>query len=510
MSPLDTPALQPLPEGTPQAPIRRSTGPSSPPIVDLAAARYHRSMAAKVAWAERKDRERRRVEIEWSARSKRERVRRTGERLVAAVESLRAVEARMTLAEGGILTELVYLDQYESLGFVRQSDFSREALKLHPRTLRRRVALHRVLEAVPALVDPFLEGRVGVSQVLALRDVVTAENATIWVNVSERLSVRELQSLTKRVKEKREREVAGEAAAETGASEADSDPDTDSLEEPHRQRISFLAPQSAAFAIEHGLETAKRALGYEAPRDECLEAVLSEAESSMALPPVDGTPQNHGAENVVRSTDGTASGTENVVRPEVDGKPATSATTTTPYDGPVWYHKRELKAARRLLTAVDRRLARLDRLTKAPRPIDSSSEGNDASNGTDPSEDVRRLTAGALVDRYLALQQQKNPIRILIARTLYHLTTLGAGALLGHGYEDNIDMAAKLLKVTPPVRSRSHPGRVRVQLLPAAGQRLRTRSHRLRPGRRPQLRGRGRHPRVDPPRAGSHRPPVPS
>ena len=181
MSPLDTPALQPLPGGNPQAPVRRSTGPSSPPIVDLAAARYHRSMAAKVAWAERKDRERRRVEIEWSARSKRERVRRTGERLVAAVDSLRAVEARMTLAEGGILTELVYLDQYESLGFVRQSDFAREALKLHPRTLRRRVALHRVLKAVPTLVAPFLEGRVGVSQVLALRDVVTAENVTIWV-----------------------------------------------------------------------------------------------------------------------------------------------------------------------------------------------------------------------------------------------------------------------------------------------------------------------------------------
>jgi hypothetical protein len=271
MTPLN--AVQPLPAGSVPVPWplppRRNAG--------------RRSAAARRA--SRIEREQRRVHAEWQASGKRERVRQMGERLIATVERLRSVEAGVILAEGGILAELVRGGRFESLGFVRQSDFAREALKLHPRTLRRRVALHRVLEAVPELAEPFLEGRTGVSQVLALRDVVTPQNLKIWVNVAERLSVRELQSLVRRVKERQEGgETASGADAEAGAA----DPD-DALEEPPRHRISFLSPQSAAFAIEHGLETAKRVLGHEAPRDECLEAVLSEAESTLALPPVADT-----------------------------------------------------------------------------------------------------------------------------------------------------------------------------------------------------------------------------
>jgi len=444
MSPLDTPAQQQPAEG------RYALWPLSP-------RRLAGRPGAAARRAARIKRDQQRVEAGWSTRSKRERVRQTGERLVAAVVRLRAVEARMTLAEAGILTELLHLNQYESLGFVRQSDFAREALKLHPRTLRRRVALHRVLEAVPALEQPFLAGQVGVSQVLALRDVVTVENVTIWVNVAERLSVRDLQSLARRAKEKREAVDAGETDAENvvpgdaegKAIEAGEAAETDPLEEPHRQRISFLAPQSAAFAIEHGLETAKRALGHEAPRDECLEAVLSEAESSLALPPTVGAAVVEGgaAPGNGAAHDPTVDTAESVVRPKVDdgkdtanGNPAAD-TSTTPYDGPVWYHKREMKASRRLLTRVDRTLARIDRLTERSRSGDGSSSGHD------PSGNPCRLTAGALVDRYLALQQQKNPIRILIARALYHLSALGAGAMLG--YENDLDMVARLAKVTP-------------------------------------------------------------
>ncbi len=452
-----TATVPPLPAG--DVPLRSVDRPWSAVEIACAARQYGRRMAARFAWADRKDRERRRVELEHQARSKREQIRRIGTRLVASLQSLRAVEARATLAECEILAELVRLNRFESLGFVRQSDFAREALKLHPRTLRRRVALHQVLLSVPELETPFLEGRVGVSQVLAVRNVVTPENARIWVKMAERLSVRQLQSLARRAKEKRERDeaegIAGgtengvpdEAPAETGVTEtaeaddpdANTDPDSDPLEEPHRQCISFLTPQSAGFAIEHGLETAKRALGYEAPRDECLEAILAEAESTLALPALDGTSQDHRTENGVRSTDGTASGAENGVPPD-----ATPATTDQPSGGGrrvtpetcrIWYRKRELKGATRFLTSVDRTLARIRRLADVPQPDDRA------------SEDVRRLMTGALLDRYLALQQQKNPIRILIARALHHLDTLGAGALLG--YQSHLDLAAKLLQITP-------------------------------------------------------------
>ncbi len=136
-------------------------------------------------------------------------------------------------------------------------------------TARRRVAVQDILDRVPAARPAYLEGRVDASKLLALRPVLNPENAPVWLALGTKLTVRRLAART----------------AETGSAPATA---PDDLDEPNRGRIAFPAPQAVGFAFEHALETAQRVLGWDAPRDECLEAMLMESDSSLpwlAAPP---------------------------------------------------------------------------------------------------------------------------------------------------------------------------------------------------------------------------------
>jgi hypothetical protein len=373
-----------------------------------------------------------------------------GRRLVEAARAVRVAEASLSLAEGEILTALKLYNSFQGLGHVRFSDFARECLKIHPRTARRRVALHEFLREVPSLKNLFLSGQLGVSQILALKGVVNAENAAIWANAAERLSVRELRSLVKRAKERAEqRKLEGEdpsrveGQVENVIRSPDGDlsgmenivrsPDgdlsgegpelsqDDDLDDPERRRISFLSPQSAGFAIEHGLETAKRVLGWEAPRDECLAAVLSEAESSLQLPPP--LPEN-GDEPASNHPEISSEDPESETK---DQLPET-ASAIDPDKQHVWFHHKDLKKAKRFLTTVDRKLAKIERLAPA-KP--------DQYLFQDPA---------TLVDRFLAVQRQKNPLRVLQARLYYFICALSVAPVLG--FRSDSEAGARLFRIT--------------------------------------------------------------
>ena len=66
-------------------------------------------------------------------------------RLLHAVREAQAVSRRLEVAQGAALGGLRSDERYRDLGHVRFADFCREALQLHPRTARRRVAVQDIL-----------------------------------------------------------------------------------------------------------------------------------------------------------------------------------------------------------------------------------------------------------------------------------------------------------------------------------------------------------------------------
>jgi hypothetical protein len=319
-------------------------------------------------------------------------------RLIRALRAVHRAQAGLTLAQGDVLSRLKN-GRFQELGYVRFSDFVHEVLHLHPRTARRRMAVHRLVTQFPALRDPFLSGSLGTSQVLALRTVLLPENVVLWAGLAQRLP---LEQLKEQVRRARQAENAGTIDGDAAAD----------LDEVPRRRIRFLAPQSSGFAIEHGLETAQRVLGWDAPRDDCLAAVLAEGASSLDLPsrpPADFPfePPPGGL------TDGTQTPFESDL-----SRPASLPTSGTRREkkDSVRYHRKDLKRGRRLLTRADRTLHRIRRLLEQ-------------NAGPCPSP-VQTVSAARLVDRYREIARLKNPLRVLEARLVYYFYLLGVGALL--------------------------------------------------------------------------------
>lgn len=318
-------------------------------------------------------------------------------RLIRALRDVRRAQAGLILAEGDVLSRLKNGRRFQDLGHVRFSDCVHEVLHLHPRTARRRITVHRLLAEFPALREPFLSGSIGASQVLALRPVLLPENAVLWAGLAQRLSLEQLKDQVRRAHDAR-------------APNTDRD-DTASDDAP-RRRIRFLAPQSPGLAIEHGLETAQRVLGWEAPRDDCLAAILAEGASSLDLPsepPPDGPTLP--AEPV----------------PEL---PVRLPRTRLPRKDSVWYQRKDLKRARRLLAKVDRTLHRTPECPRIP-------EG---------PRTPKTLSAVRLVDRHRDIARLKNPLRVLEARLVYYFFLLGVGAILQS--EDHTAACAQILGVS--------------------------------------------------------------
>ncbi|MCA9727729.1 MAG: HNH endonuclease [Candidatus Eisenbacteria bacterium] len=227
--------------------------------------------------------------------------------LVARWQTLARAESAVALAEGDALRPVLEQRIYRRLGYASFHDYCVEAVEMTPSTAKRRVALSRLADGVPAVRAALCEGRLSPCQALAIRPVVDAENATWWITLAARSTVSELHTVVRQIASEDaaaaaaaadDRSVGTRAAGagddgtrtaggrETGAGEtvgADG-AGIDDLEVDGR-RVSFEAPVAARLAFEEGLRSARLVLGYEAPRHACVAAMLAEASSSAALAP---------------------------------------------------------------------------------------------------------------------------------------------------------------------------------------------------------------------------------
>ncbi len=232
-------------------------------------------------------------------------------RMLLGIRDGRRLGRKIERAQAAILHDLRSGRRFEELGHVRFGDFCLEALQIEPRTGRRRVALHAALSAAPELEPAYLAGRLDAGKILALRTVVPGPHAAPWIAMAGDLPVRELVAELRRAGGGRppgdgfaspdprpgEPVIPADASASPdpegepcpaapgpgagGAGPSAYDLSPEDVVEPPRKPVTFLAPETVALAFEHAIETARRVLGWDAPRDACLDALLSEAVSSL-------------------------------------------------------------------------------------------------------------------------------------------------------------------------------------------------------------------------------------
>jgi HNH endonuclease len=179
------------------------------------------------------------------------------ERTLGLVRSLWRGRSALVLAEAAHLEFLLRAEGHRKYGFGSFSDFAREMLQMSGRSVKRRVALRRIMMASSAAAAALEDGRLSPCQALALRPVLGSEAVGRWIDLASTCTVRELRRLV--------------AAAGGGGEVEDED---DAL----WQRVTFAAPVPAAIAWDQGVECARRVLGSsEAPVYSCVEAMLAEA-----------------------------------------------------------------------------------------------------------------------------------------------------------------------------------------------------------------------------------------
>jgi hypothetical protein len=220
------------------------------------------------------------------------------------------------LAEGDTL-RLTSEDRfYRRLGFSTFHDLCVEGIEMAASTGKRRVALSRLADSVPAVRTALLAGHLSESQALALRSVVTEETASWWIALAARSTVAGLRAAVQQAQEQererereREREEEQEqrnaqaqahqeereqenAQAQSQSQESEQQRSTEEESHPTPgRRISFVAPVAARLAFEEGIECARKTLGYDAPRHVCIAAMLAELSASgfMRAPDTAGT-----------------------------------------------------------------------------------------------------------------------------------------------------------------------------------------------------------------------------
>ncbi len=169
----------------------------------------------------------------------------------------RRAEARIGREEAADLAWLVEGGRVESLAYLSIVDFARERLQMSERTARERVALHRALRAAPEAEHAYLEGRLTGCQVLAIAPMLARGDPgdrLIWIARAETLTVRDLKQLIREVKD------------------AQADP-----RDPEDFRsFRFTAPVGAAIAFDRMIDFTRKVIGYDAPRFECIDAILAE------------------------------------------------------------------------------------------------------------------------------------------------------------------------------------------------------------------------------------------
>ena len=187
---------------------------------------------------------------------------------LAAIRTCFRVQGTFNRVEGDHLEFLLRTNAYRDLGYSSFGDFVREELQMSSRTATRRIRLSRVSRESATLSSAVDKGLLSPCQALALRPVMESNDLNEWIEKAASLNVHELNGL-----------VQSQASE---ASEAFSDVDG--------RMVTFGAPASAAYVWEHGMELARRVLGWQAPAYRCVEAVLAEATTELcALMPVTDT-----------------------------------------------------------------------------------------------------------------------------------------------------------------------------------------------------------------------------
>ena len=186
-----------------------------------------------------------------------------GEALIA-IRALYRLHGQLAQLEGDHLELLLRKRWYKRFGYESFRDFAREELQTPYRTATRRVALSRLLRESPDLAAALDSGRLGPCQILALSRLRDAPDLPSWITIAEDLTVRDLERMV--TEYVRDLSLDGPEAAE--------------LNEPGRL-VVFAAPVSAAVIWEHGIEMARRVLGWEAPPFKCVEMVLAESAAEL-------------------------------------------------------------------------------------------------------------------------------------------------------------------------------------------------------------------------------------
>jgi len=181
-----------------------------------------------------------------------------GEALIA-IKALYRLQGRIDRLEGDHLELLLRKRWYKRYSYESFRDFAREELQTTHRTATRRVALSRLLRESPELASALDSGRLSPCQILALSRLRDAPDLASWITMAEDCSIRELERMV----------------AHYFKDSSPSESKAANLDEPGR-RVTFGAPVSAAVIWEHGIEMARRVLGWEAPAFRCVEMVLAE------------------------------------------------------------------------------------------------------------------------------------------------------------------------------------------------------------------------------------------
>lgn len=278
----------------------------------------------------------------------------TAQHLAEVMAVTRRGEAPLIRTQAALLSWLNYDPRLRLCGFTSVSDLASEVLGLRPRTVRERMSLHRVCTRVPAIERALLDGHVSSCQILAIEPVLTTENAGAWMDLAKQCSVRELRWWVRRTRK------------EDGVAHVDG------------RMVDFEAPVSFQPAFDQMMELARCVLGRDAPRHECMGAVLAEAgfagrvQEEHALPPP----------------------AHSRLRPDPSAQP----------------EPEELEAARATLEGVQMFLQEVDELCGSGEPADPM----------DALVQLRRLAV-------LSANQ-----RVLFARLMQHLRRLNAVEILGY------------------------------------------------------------------------------
>ena len=182
------------------------------------------------------------------------------DRALVEIRKLFRVQGTFARIEGVHLEFLLRTNAFRGFGYASFRDFVREELQMSSRTATRRVALSRILRESSILSRAVDEGVLSPCQALILEPVKGSIELSDWVQRAAKLTVREL---TVAMQERQACESTVAASDLSG------------------RMVTFGATASAAYVWDHGIELARRVLGWEAPVYRCVEAALAEAATEL-------------------------------------------------------------------------------------------------------------------------------------------------------------------------------------------------------------------------------------